>query len=100
MTYFTILSSSTLTCLCKVHAALQLIIFTYSCLAILRQPGNWKADKVKGHWSPRGQSRVSGAAGPGSDWRQKGQRGQIRSEKGQSCPLRLVKGDRVSKRLC
>lgn len=55
------------------------------------QPGNTtRSDKVKGHGSPRGQSRVSGGAGSGlrTDAKRSVGSGQI------SCPLGLVKCDK------
>lgn len=51
-----------------VHPIENLKIFTQHGHAPQRQPGNTRPDKVKGHRSPRGQSRVSRGAGSGLGW--------------------------------
>ena len=58
-------------CSCSVHPIEQLIMFTQRGLVPQRQLGNTRPDKVKGHGSPGGQSRVSGGAGSGLGWREK-----------------------------
>lgn len=65
------------------------------CCTEATQPGNTtSSDKVKGHGSPRGQSRVSGGAGSGlgTDAERSAGSGQIRERA--SCPLGLVKCDK------